>query len=323
MVTRDIIQLSTTEPNYNIPKVRIIQDDRNTQKITAEIIEDGELANFLNKAVFFNATVGTYKVRSLVEDVDYNASRVTFTITEPYLQKLGEFSAWLSFADSEEVGADQFSTMKFTYTVYPGVTCDIKEGNYFWELEELVAYYQRYKYLISTIVENEDFSGLMTKIAEIDARTSELPNYSVATTAEAQAGTSDKKLMTPKKTFDLLGANGLRTATRTLTPFDFTEGNLDYGQGHFTRIGDIVFFNARWTSAESAVAGSSYYVLTLPTGYRNAEYEVGISAVAPFGHNTIFARVGTDHIVEVRPIEDGQHGYSLTGHWRTTDKFPE
>ncbi|WP_270274676.1 BppU family phage baseplate upper protein, partial [Enterococcus lactis] len=135
------IILSTTEPNNNIPLIRIIQDDKNSQIFEAEIVEEGQLLDFDNKVVFFNAQIGPYKVRDKVETI----------------QKVGEFEAWFSFADNEEPESDLFSTMRFNYRVLPGIRKNIWEGNYFWDLQELVEYYKRYKALISGIVENKDF----------------------------------------------------------------------------------------------------------------------------------------------------------------------
>ena len=94
--------LSTTEPNNNIPLIRIIQDDKNSQIFEAEIVEEGQLLNFDNKVVFFNAQIGPYKVRDKVESVDYANSRVSYTLIDAFLQKVGEFEGWFSFADSEK-----------------------------------------------------------------------------------------------------------------------------------------------------------------------------------------------------------------------------
>ncbi|MCC9082693.1 phage baseplate upper protein [Enterococcus faecium] len=44
--------LSTTEPNNNIPLIRIIQDDKNSQIFEAEIVEEGQLLDFDSKVVF-------------------------------------------------------------------------------------------------------------------------------------------------------------------------------------------------------------------------------------------------------------------------------
>lgn len=44
--------LSTTEPNNNIPLVRIIQDDKNSHTFEAEIVEDGQLLQFENEVSF-------------------------------------------------------------------------------------------------------------------------------------------------------------------------------------------------------------------------------------------------------------------------------
>ncbi|MZM07656.1 hypothetical protein GT958_09975, partial [Bifidobacterium pseudocatenulatum] len=73
------IILSTTEPNNNIPLIRIIQDDKNSQIFEAEIVEEGQLLNFDSKVVFFNAQIGPYKVRDKVETIYYDSSRVSYT----------------------------------------------------------------------------------------------------------------------------------------------------------------------------------------------------------------------------------------------------
>lgn len=191
--------LSTTEPNNNIPFIRIIQDDKNSQIFEAEIVEEGQLLNFDNKVVFFNAQIGPYKVRDKVESVDYANSRVSYTLIDAFLQKVGEFEGWFSFADSEKPESDLFSTMCFNYRVLPGIRKNIWEGNYFWDLQELVEYYKRYKTLIAGIVENKDFSGLIDKIAEIDGRTNRLDNFATATKTEAEQGMAANKFMTPQR----------------------------------------------------------------------------------------------------------------------------
>ncbi len=191
--------LSTTEPNNNISLIRIIQDDKNSQTFEAEIVEEGQLLDFDNKVVFFNAQIGSYKVRDKVESVDYAKSRVSYTLIDPFVQKVGEFEAWFSFADSEEPESDLFSTMCFNYRVLPGIRKNIWEGNYFWDLQELVEYYKRYKTLIANIVENKDFSGLLDEIAEIDGRTNKLDNFATATKSDAEQGMATNKFMTPQR----------------------------------------------------------------------------------------------------------------------------
>ncbi|WP_447300804.1 BppU family phage baseplate upper protein [Enterococcus faecium] len=191
--------LSTTEPNNNIPLIRIIQDDKNSQIFEAEIVEEGQLLNFDNKVVFFNAQIGPYKVRDKVESVDYANSRVSYTLIDAFLQKVGEFEGWFSFADSEKPESDLFSTMCFNYRVLPGIRKNIWEGNYFWDLQELAEYYKRYKTLIAGIVDNKDFSDLIDKIAEIDGRTNRLDNFATATKTEAEQGMAANKFMTPQR----------------------------------------------------------------------------------------------------------------------------
>ncbi|MCC9086767.1 BppU family phage baseplate upper protein [Enterococcus faecium] len=81
------IILSTTEPNNNIPLIRIIQDDKNSQIFEAEIVEEGQLLNFDSKVVFFNAQIGPYKVRDKVETIYYDSSRVSYTLIDPFLKR--------------------------------------------------------------------------------------------------------------------------------------------------------------------------------------------------------------------------------------------
>lgn len=133
--------LSTTTPNNNVPLIRIIQDDKNSQIFEAEIIEEGKLLDFEGKIVFFNAQIGPYKVRDKVESVDYTNSRASYTLIDAFLQKVGKFEAWFSFADSDTPESDSFSTMKFVYKILPGIRKNVWEGNYFWDLKELVDYY--------------------------------------------------------------------------------------------------------------------------------------------------------------------------------------
>lgn len=191
--------LSTTTPNNNVPLIRIIQDDKNSQIFEAEIIEEGKLLDFEGKIVFFNAQIGPYKVRDKVESVDYTNSRASYTLIDAFLQKVGKFEAWFSFADSDTPESDSFSTMKFVYKILPGIRKNVWEGNYFWDLKELVDYYQRYKNIIANIFENEDFSGLVDKIAEIEGKTDQIDNFSTATKTEAEQGTAANKFMTPQR----------------------------------------------------------------------------------------------------------------------------
>ncbi|MFS0941905.1 BppU family phage baseplate upper protein [Enterococcus thailandicus] len=191
--------LSTTKPNNHVPLIRIIQDDKNSQIFEAEMIEEGKLLDFDGKIVFFNAQIGPYKVRDKVESVDYKNSRVSYTLIDAFLQKVGEFEAWFSFADSDAPESDLFSTMKFAYKILPGIRKNIWEGNYFWDLKELVDYYQRYKNIIANIIENEDFSGLVDKIVEIEGKTSQIDNFATATKVEAEQGMAANKFMTPQR----------------------------------------------------------------------------------------------------------------------------
>lgn len=195
------LQLSTTEPNNDVGLIKINQDDENSQTFEAEINEFGNLKNFSDREVYFNAKIGPYKVRDKVppENIYYDSNRVSYTLIAPFLQKVGEFDAWFSFKKSSE-DIDEFSTTFFNYRVIPGITKGIKEGNYLWDMEELLRFYKRYKELIAEIIDNGDFSGLIEEVTEIDNRTGQLDNFSTANKQEAEEGIAPNKFMTPLRT---------------------------------------------------------------------------------------------------------------------------
>mgnify|MGYP001026865955 CR=1 FL=1 len=194
------LHLSTTEPNNDVGLIKINQDDENSQTFEAEINEFGQLKDFSNREVYFNAKIGPYKVRDKVppESIYYDSNRVSYTLIAPFLQKVGEFEAWFSFKNTDDE-LDEFSTAFFSYRVVPGVTKDIKEGNYFWDLEELLRYFKQHKHLITEVIENKDFSGLIDQLVQINDRTSNLDNFSTASKTEAEQGVAPNKLMTPER----------------------------------------------------------------------------------------------------------------------------
>lgn len=195
------LQLSTTEPNNDVGLIKINQDDENSQTFEAEINEFGNLKDFSDREVYFNAKIGPYKVRDKVppENIYYDSNRVSYTLIAPFLQKVGEFDAWFSFKKSNE-DIDEFSTTFFNYRVITGITKGIKEGNYLWDMEELLRFYKRYKELIAEVINDHDFSGLIEEIAELDNRTDQLDNYATATKQEAEDGIAPNKFMTPLRT---------------------------------------------------------------------------------------------------------------------------
>ncbi len=195
------LQLSTTEPNNDVGLIKINQDDENSQTFEAEISEFGQLKDFSNREVYFNAKIGPYKVRDKVplESIYYDSNRVAYTLIAPFLQKIGEFEAWFSFrVPGEDV--DEFSTTFFSYRIVPGITKDIKEGNYLWDMEELLRYYKRYKDLIAEIVNNKDLSSLVEEIVNLNDRTNKLDNYPTASKADAEEGKASNRFMTPERT---------------------------------------------------------------------------------------------------------------------------
>lgn len=194
------LQLSTTEPNNDVGLIKINQDDENSQTFEAEISEFGLLKDFSDREVYFNAKIGPYKVRDKVppESIYYNSNRVSYTLIAPYLQKIGEFEAWFSFKKANEE-VDEFSTTFFSYRVVPGITKEIPEGNYLWDMEELLRYYMRFKEMIADIIDNQDLSGLVGELTELINRTDLLDNFSTATQKEAEEAVAPNKLMTPER----------------------------------------------------------------------------------------------------------------------------
>src|SRR5699024_5029354 len=310
--------LSTTEPINYLPPIRIIQDDKNSQTFEAEIVEEGQLLDFDRKVVFFNARIGQYKIRDKVERVDYASSRVSYTLIDAFLQKVGEFQAWFSFADSEEPESDLFSMMTFNYRVLPGIRKNIWEGNYFWDLQELVDYYKRYKRIISGIVENEDFSGLIDQLSEIDGRTNKLDNFATASKIDAEQGVVSNKFMTPQRVTQQtdarlatdeeakLGVNNTKLMTPEATKA-FYDSNMvtkhypvtnlsecKWGDIYLTRIGDTVSMNASVGTLDDAKAANNaiFTPTTFPEGFRPTT-DTGVVNYVPAMFDTYFGSVTT------------------------------
>ena len=339
--------LSTTEPNNHIHLIRIIQDDKNSQTFEAEIVEEGQLLDFDRKVVFFNARIGQYKIRDKVERVDYASSRVSYTLIDAFLQKVGEFQAWFSFADSEEPESDLFSTMTFNYRVLPGIRKNIWEGNYFWDLQELVEYYKRYKHLISEIVENKDFSGLIDELSEIDGRTNQLDNFATASKMDAEQGIATNKFMTPQRVTQQtnarlatdeeakLGVNNTKLMTPEATKA-FYDSNMvtkhypvtnlsecKWGDIYLTRIGDTVSMNASVGTLDDAKAANNaiFTPITFPEGFRPTT-DTGVVNYVPAMFDTYFGSVTTGGTLKLKVAMDGSHAHNITGTWTTADEFP-
>lgn len=339
--------LSTTEPINYLPPIRIIQDDKNSQTFEAEIVEEGQLLDFDRKVVFFNARIGQYKIRDKVERVDYASSRVSYTLIDAFLQKVGEFQAWFSFADSEEPEADLFSTMTFNYRVLPGIRKNIWEGNYFWDLQELVDYYKRYKRIISGIVENEDFSGLIDQLSEIDGRTNKLDNFATASKIDAEQGVVSNKFMTTQRVTQQtdarlatdeeakLGVNNTKLMTPEATKA-FYDSNMvtkhypvtnlsecKWGDIYLTRIGDMVSMNASVGTLDEAKAANNaiFTPITFPEGFRPTT-DTGVVNYVPAMFDTYFGSVTTGGTLKLKVAMDGSHAHNITGTWTTADEFP-
>lgn len=346
--------LSTTEPNNHIHLIRIIQDDKNSQVFEAEIVEEGQLLDFENKVVFFNAQIGPYKVRDKVQTVDYASSRVSYTLIDAFLQKVGEFQAWFSFANSEEPESDIFSTMTFNYRVLPGIRRNIWEGNYFWDLQELVEYYKRYKKIISDIVANEDFSGLVDQLAELegridqlDTRTNKIDNFATASKEDAEQGSASNKFMTPQRVAQQtdarlatdeearLGVNHTKLMTPEATKafydsnmvtkhFSISElSECKWGDIYLTRIGDTISMNASVGTLDDAKSANNaiFTPITFPEGFHPTT-DTGVVNYVPAMFDTYFGNVTTGGTLKLKVAMDGSHTHNITGTWTTADAFP-
>lgn len=339
--------LSTTEPNNHISVIRIIQDDKNSQTFEAEIVEEGQLLDFESKVIFFNAQIGPYKVRDKVDTVYYDSSRVSYTLIDPFLQKVGEFEAWFSFANSEDPESDLFSTMRFNYRVLPGIRKNIWEGNYFWDLQELVEYYKRYKTLISGIVENKDFSGLIDELSEIDGRTNQLDNFATASKVDAEQGIATNKFMTPQRVTQQtdarlatdeeakLGVNNTKLMTPEATKALYDSNMVTkhfpiadlaeckWGDIYLTRIGDTVSMNASVATLDNADASNNkvFTPITFPEGFHPTT-DTGVVNYVPAMFDTYFGNVTTGGTLKLKVAMDGSHAHNITGTWTTADEFP-
>ncbi|WP_313631354.1 BppU family phage baseplate upper protein [Enterococcus devriesei] len=345
------LQLSTTEPNNNVGLIKINQDDENSQTFEAEINEFGQLKDFSNREVYFNAKIGPYKVRDKVppESIYYNSNRVAYTLIAPFLQKIGEFEAWFSFKKADEV-TDEFSTAFFSYRVVPGITKNIPEGNYLWDMEELLRYYKRFKDLIAEIIANNDFSGLIDEIAKIDDRTNNLDNFATASKSEAEEGVASNKLMTPERVkqqtdarvsttaqaIEGLDDKTLMTPAKTKAAIDKVKidhitkifstqdmQNVKVGNIELTRMDDRVFVNGNYTTLDSATSANnaSIFIFNLPDGFKNIS-EVSLSHHIPAKFSTGWARAASNGAIQLEVGIDGARSHSFSGTWLTKDDFP-
>ncbi|WP_315307293.1 BppU family phage baseplate upper protein [Enterococcus devriesei] len=345
------LQLSTTEPNNDVGLIKINQDDENSQTFEAEISEFGLLKDFSDREVYFNAKIGPYKVRDKVppETIYYDSNRVAYTLIAPFLQKVGEFEAWFSFKKADDE-LDEFSTAFFSYRIVPGVTKDIKEGNYFWDLEELLRYFKQHKHLIAEVVENKDFSGLIDQLVQINYRTSNLDNFSTASKTEAEQGVAPNKLMTPERVkqqtdarvsttamaIEGLDDKTLMTPAKTKAAIDKVKidhitkifstqdmQNVKVGNIELTRMDDRVFVNGNYTTLDSATSANnaSIFIFNLPDGFKNIS-EVSLSHHIPAKFSTGWARAASNGAIQLEVGIDGARSHSFSGTWLTKDDFP-
>ncbi|QIW58340.1 BppU family phage baseplate upper protein [Lactococcus raffinolactis] len=150
--------LSTTEPNNYVGLIKLRQGDVDSQSIQATITANGQLFNFDHLAVFFNAVLPNGNViRDKVTEVDYVNSKLSYIVTDSFLQEVTQVTAWFSFENDEKI-ID--STKNFQYSVIGGWKECIPQGNYIYELSEI----QRE---IEEIIGNKDFTKLLLKIDSI------------------------------------------------------------------------------------------------------------------------------------------------------------
>lgn len=156
---RDIkVNLSTSETN-NVGQIVVRQDDKDTQKIIACIHENGEPKNLAGYTVFFNARIKDGIIARDLAQVT-GKSQVSYVLKEAFYQKTGRIDGFFSF----EKDGNRESTANFAYHVTPGVCRDIRQGNYIYELEQLIK-------ISGEIVGSEDLSPLIRRISEVDSKT--------------------------------------------------------------------------------------------------------------------------------------------------------
>lgn len=161
------ITLSTTEPNNYVGLIKLRQGDVASQSIQATITANGQLFNFDNLSVFFNAVLPNGNViRDKVTEVDYVNSKLSYVVADSFLQEVTQVTAWFSFENGDKI-ID--STKNFQYSVIAGWKESIPQGNYIYELSEI----QRE---IEEIIGNKDFSSLLNKIGLLETNVSYLDN---------------------------------------------------------------------------------------------------------------------------------------------------
>ena len=149
------LTLSTSEANNHIGQVVIRQDDDNTQKIIADITENGKPKNLAGLTVFFNAMIdNTIIARDLATIED--SSKVSYALKSAFYQREGRIKAFFTF----ERGNQRESTANFVYFVTRGTCRNIKQGNYIYEFENL-------KGVVGDIIGSGDLLPLIKRIDEV------------------------------------------------------------------------------------------------------------------------------------------------------------
>lgn len=155
---RDIkVNLSTSETN-NVGQIVVRQDDKDTQKIIADIHENGEPKNLAGYTVFFNARIKDGIIARDLANVT-GSSQVSYVLKESFYQRTGRVEGFFSF---EKNGASE-STANFSYHVIAGCKRNIKQGNYIYELEQLFE-------ISDDIIKNKDFRVLIESINEVNSK---------------------------------------------------------------------------------------------------------------------------------------------------------
>lgn len=136
--------LSTTDPNNEIGSLKVRQEDINTQVLSVEIIENGNLKNFDGFIPFLVNKTKLDEGKPLEEKVSqYSPSeaRLEHTLTLRDRQWVGKNIAYFSFRVLSEDGTytESFSTSDFEYQVVTGVfKGTVYDSAYVWTFEELL-----------------------------------------------------------------------------------------------------------------------------------------------------------------------------------------
>lgn len=153
---RDInLTLSTSEANNHVGQIVVRQDDENTQKITANITENGKPKSLAGLTVFFNAMIDDAIVARDLATIE-DSSKVSYVFKSAFYQHEGRIKAFFTF----ERGNQRESTADFVYFVTRGNCRNIKQGNYIYEFENL-------KGVVGDIIGSSDLLPLIKKIDEV------------------------------------------------------------------------------------------------------------------------------------------------------------